>query len=38
MNGVLRGFIACDVHNVSLGGNPCAALFIKKIAQFQIGN
>ena len=38
MSGVLRGFSACDVLDVRLGGNPCAALLIEKIAHFQIGN
>jgi len=38
MNCVLRGFCACDARNVRLGGNPCAALLIEKIAHFQIGN
>jgi hypothetical protein len=37
MSCVLRGFPACDVLNVRLGGNPCAALLIKKIAHFQNG-
>jgi hypothetical protein len=36
MSGVLRGFSACDVPDVRLGGNPCAALLIKKIAHFQM--
>jgi hypothetical protein len=30
MSGVLRGFSACDVRDVRLGGNPCAALLIEK--------
>ena len=34
---VLRGFSACDVLDVGLGGNPCVALLIEKIAHFQIG-
>jgi hypothetical protein len=38
MSGVLRGFSACDVLDVRLGGSPCAALLIEKIAHFQIGN
>jgi len=38
MSGVLRGFSACGVPDVRLGGNPYAALLIKKIAHFQIGN
>jgi hypothetical protein len=38
MSCVLRGFSACDVLDVRLGGNPCAALLIEKIAHFQIGN
>jgi hypothetical protein len=38
MSSVLRGFSACDVLDVRLGGNPCAALLIEKIAHFQIGN
>jgi hypothetical protein len=38
MSCVLRGFSACDVPDVRLGGNPCAALLIEKIAHFQIGN
>jgi len=36
MSCVLRGFAACDVLTVHLGGNPCAALLIEKIAHFQI--
>ena len=31
MSGVLRGFSACDVLDVRLGGNPCAALLIEKL-------
>jgi hypothetical protein len=38
VSGVLRGFSACAVLDVRLGGNPCAALLIEKIAHFQIGN
>jgi len=38
MRGVLRGFSACGVPHVRLGGSPCAALLIEKIAHFQIGN
>jgi hypothetical protein len=38
VSGVLRGFSACDVLDVRLGGNPCAALLIEKTAHFQIGN
>jgi len=38
VSGVLRGFSACDVLDVRLGGNPCAALLIEKAAHFQIGN
>jgi hypothetical protein len=38
MSGVLRGFHACDVLDVRLGENPCAALLTGKTAHFQIGN
>jgi hypothetical protein len=38
MSSVPHGFSACDVLDVRLGGNPCAALLIEKIAHFQIGN
>ncbi len=38
MSCVLRGFSACNVLHVRLGGNPCAALLIEKTAHFQIGN
>jgi hypothetical protein len=38
MSRVLRELSACDVPHVRLGVNPCAALLIKKIAHFQIGN
>ncbi len=38
MSCVLRGFSACDAPDVRLGGNPCAALLIEKMAHFQIGN
>ena len=31
--GVLRGFRACNVLQVRLGGNPCAALASKKNTQ-----
>ena len=34
---VLRGFCACDVLQVRLGENPCAALAIKKNPQLLIG-
>jgi hypothetical protein len=37
MSGVLRGFTPA-VPNIRLGTNPCAALLIKKIAPFCIGN
>jgi hypothetical protein len=38
MSCVLRAFSACNVLDVRLGGNPCAALLIEKTAHFQIGN
>ncbi len=33
----LRGFLACNVLQVRLGENPCAALTIKKNPQLLIG-
>jgi hypothetical protein len=38
MSCVLRGFSACDVLDVRLAVNPCAALLIKKNVHFQIVN
>ena len=38
MGRVLRGFLACDVLQVRLGENPCAALPIDKIAHLGTEN
>jgi len=38
MSCVLRGFSACDVRDVRLGGNPCAALLIEKKSSFMKRN
>jgi hypothetical protein len=38
MSGVLPGFPPAAYSKVRLNENPCAALLIKKIAHFLIGN